>query len=144
MQDRPTAIELLEAGAEFLEREVAPICEGALRYKARVAANVLRIVAREIDLGERHLREEAEDLAALLGEAPPRARGDRALREEVVRLNCLLGERIRTGEMDSGVGRSRVLQALRKMAVRKLEVANPRYLELVRPRSGPGPRRGPS
>ena len=130
MQDRPTAIELLEAGAEFLEREVAPICEGALRYKARVAANVLRIVAREIDLGERHLREEAEDLAALLGEARPRACGDRALREEVVRLNCLLGERIRTGETDSGVGRSRVLQALRRMAVRKLEVANPRYLEL--------------
>jgi uncharacterized protein DUF6285 len=144
MQDRPTAIELLEAGAEFLEREVAPVCEGALRYKAKVVANVLRIVGREIDLGERHLREEAEDLAALLAEARPRARGERALREEVVRLNRLLGERIRTGEMDSGVGRSRILQALRKMAVRKLEIANPRYLELARSRSSPKPLGSPS
>lgn len=138
MQDRPTAIELLEAGAEFLEREIAPICEGALRYKARVTANVLRIVAREIDLGERYLREEAESLAALLGEASEGALcGERALREEVMRLNHLLVERIRAGKTDSGAERSRLLEALRKIAVRKLEVANPRYLE---PRSGPGPR----
>lgn len=137
MQDRPTAVELLEAAAEFLDREVAPICEAALRYKATVAANVLRIVAREIDLGDRHLREEAEDLAELLGEGRPRARGEQALHEEVVRLNRLLAERIRAGEMDSGAGRSRVLEALRKFAVRKLEIANPRHLEAARPRRGP-------
>ena len=141
MQDRPTAIELLEAAAEFLGREALDVVEGAVRYKMRVAVNVLRIVARESELGDRYLREEAEELAPLVGEPEPRACGVSELREEVLRLNRLLAGRIRAGKVDSGPQRSRVLATLRRVAVRKLEISNPGYLEAARRRRAPDARR---
>ncbi|HSD11256.1 MAG TPA: DUF6285 domain-containing protein [Candidatus Binatia bacterium] len=144
MQDRPTAVELLEAAAEFLGREVLEVAGGAVRYKIRVAVNVLHIVAREIELGDRYLREEAEELAPLVGEPERRACGGPELRKEVLELNRLLAERIRAGEVDSGAERSRVLATLRKAAVRKLEIANPGYLETARRRRAADVRRDSS
>ncbi len=49
---RPTASELLEAVREFLTDQVRPATSGQLAFHARVAANVLAIVARELELGE--------------------------------------------------------------------------------------------
>ena len=49
--DRPTTGELLESVREWLEREVIPATDGRLRFHARVAANVLGIVERELELG---------------------------------------------------------------------------------------------
>ena len=48
---RPTASELLDAVREFLTGEVMPATTGQLAFHARVAANVLGIVARELELG---------------------------------------------------------------------------------------------
>jgi aminoglycoside phosphotransferase (APT) family kinase protein len=48
---RPTASELLEAVREFLTGQVMPATGGQLAFHARVAANVLGIVARELELG---------------------------------------------------------------------------------------------
>jgi aminoglycoside phosphotransferase (APT) family kinase protein len=48
---RPTASELLEAVRQFLIDQVMPATEGQLAFHARVAANVLCVVAREIELG---------------------------------------------------------------------------------------------
>ena len=48
---RPTSSELLEAVREFLTGQVMPACTGQLAFHARVAANVLGIVARELELG---------------------------------------------------------------------------------------------
>src|SRR5262249_48838695 len=48
---RPTASELLEAVREFLTGQVMPASTGQLAFHARVAANVLAIVARELELG---------------------------------------------------------------------------------------------
>jgi aminoglycoside phosphotransferase (APT) family kinase protein len=45
---RPTARELLEAVAEFLDRDVVTSVDPAVAYQGRVAANVLRIVDREL------------------------------------------------------------------------------------------------
>jgi hypothetical protein len=45
---RPTAAELVTAVAEFLETEVRAATDGAVNFHARVAANVLRIVEREL------------------------------------------------------------------------------------------------
>ncbi|MBI2962733.1 MAG: hypothetical protein HYY35_03185 [Deltaproteobacteria bacterium] len=129
MQDRPTTLELLEAAAEFLEGDAPAAGDAATRYKMRVVVSVLRIVAREIELGERHLREEADDLAAVLGEPAPSPCSHAELRDQVERLNRLLAERIRAGAFDSGAAQPRLLAALRKTAVRKLEISNPRYLE---------------
>jgi aminoglycoside phosphotransferase (APT) family kinase protein len=48
---RPTASELLDAVRGFLTDEVMPATNGHLSFHARVAANVLGIVARELELG---------------------------------------------------------------------------------------------
>ena len=48
---RPTASELLEAVREFLTGQVMPASTGQLAFHARVAANMLGIVARELELG---------------------------------------------------------------------------------------------
>ena len=70
---RPTSSELLEAVREFLTGQVMPACTGQLAFHARVAANVLGIVARELELGsippEAML---ADHVAAKLAVANPR------------------------------------------------------------------------
>jgi hypothetical protein len=48
---RPTASELLEAVREYLTGAVLPATSGQLAFHARVAANVLAIVARELEAG---------------------------------------------------------------------------------------------
>ena len=48
---RPTASELLEAVREYLLGSVLPATSGQLAFHARVAANALAIVARELELG---------------------------------------------------------------------------------------------
>ena len=48
---RPTASELLEAVREYLLGSVMPGTTGQLAFHARVAANALAIVARELELG---------------------------------------------------------------------------------------------
>lgn len=44
----PSAIELIAAVREFLQDHVMPATEGQLSFHARVAANVLRTVEREL------------------------------------------------------------------------------------------------
>jgi hypothetical protein len=129
MQDRPTAIELLEAAAEFVEREIVPITEGARQFQSRVVANVMRIVAREIEMGEQLLREEVDALAALLGESPPNPRLTDDVRNAALNLNQRLSEKIRQGEADSGSMREQVFRVTRRIVEDKLRIANPRYLE---------------
>jgi aminoglycoside phosphotransferase (APT) family kinase protein len=48
---RPTASELVDAVREFLTDQVMPGTAGQLSFHARVAANVLGVVARELELG---------------------------------------------------------------------------------------------
>jgi aminoglycoside phosphotransferase (APT) family kinase protein len=48
---RPTAGELLDAVREYLTGQVMPATSGQLAFHARVAANALAIVARELELG---------------------------------------------------------------------------------------------
>ena len=45
---RPTAAELVAAVADFLDNDVRSSTEGRVNFHARVAANVLRIVEREL------------------------------------------------------------------------------------------------
>src|ERR671910_177786 len=49
MPDRPTAPELLEAVAEFLEREVLPLMDDhRMKFRTLVALNALGIARREL------------------------------------------------------------------------------------------------
>jgi len=103
---RPLAAELVAAVAEFLETDVREATRGQVNFHARVAANALRIVEREL-LDE----SEAEAGAALagLGFADEDA----------------LAAAIRSGEMDRRA--DEITACLRTLVRRRLAIAHPGY-----------------
>ena len=112
--DRPTADELLEAVEEFLRERAMVELEGQSAFHARVAANVVGAVRREIAQSpeiedDRHAR-----LLALLDHDGP-----------VEDLNRELCEQIRDGARD--MNDSQLLDHLRQVAIENLGVDNPRY-----------------
>jgi aminoglycoside phosphotransferase (APT) family kinase protein len=62
---RPTVAELVEAVTEYLEASVMPQTEGAARFEARVARNVLAIVGRELALAPGAVAAHSERLRRL-------------------------------------------------------------------------------
>ena len=127
MQDRPTYDELLAAVERFLSQEIVPNTEGVRRFHARVAANVLGIVRRELEREEEQLTAEWADLDGLLGPAKP-PEGRSALREAVGARTAELCERIRAGEADAGPFREAVISQVRRTIRDKLLVSNPGWL----------------
>ena len=87
--NRPTRDELLEAVIEFLENRVMPKLDKHTAFHARVAANVLNIVRRELEQGPKLDAEELVRLKDLLGE-------DGTLEA----LNAELCNRIHRGDLD--------------------------------------------
>jgi len=65
--DQPSMRELVEAVRNFLETKAMPELKGHTAFHARVAANALGIVARELEQGGVAANEERAQLAALLG-----------------------------------------------------------------------------
>lgn len=106
LHGRPTSAELVAAVAEFIEGDVREATSGQVNFHARVAANVLRTVERELlDDGD------AEARAALTG---------LGFNEEAG-----LAAAIRAGELD---GRSEdVTACLRTLVRHRLAVAHPGY-----------------
>jgi hypothetical protein len=129
MQDRPTYAELLDAVRHFLEVEVVPRLDGPRKFHARVAANVLAIVERELKAEDGQLRAEYDRLAKLLASSEPVPSEREPLRKAIREQTKRLGERIAAGEADAGDWRKAVLAHARATVREKLEVANPRYLE---------------
>jgi len=105
----PTTAELAQAVREFLEREVMPAAHGRLRFLARVAANAVAQIERELVLGPEHARAHAQRLEAL-----------------GVRDDHELCAAIRDGTLDDRI--DEVLATVRADVIDKLRVANPRYL----------------
>jgi len=101
--DRPTAAELVEAVREFLQRDVMDATTGRVQFHARVAANVLAIVERELA---------ASPLADLTAEARARETD--------------LARRIRSGEIDDRL--ESVRREVRATVRAKLLVADPEHL----------------
>src|SRR5262249_47257759 len=124
MQDRPTVAELLEAVRGFLEQDAVAALDGTAKFHARVAANVLAIAARELELEPVQLAAEWQRLDALLGGAP--APSDLAALRAAIRVRTeALCERIRRGEADAGPFRDAVMAHVRATVRAKLAVANP-------------------
>jgi len=128
MQDRPTASELLDAVRTFLEADVVPALDGPRQFHARVAANVLAIVGRELAGEETALGDEWRRLAVLLGTESAAPPGLEALRAAVREATATLAERIRRGEADGGPFRDATRAHVRETVHQKLAVANPRLL----------------
>lgn len=103
---RPTAVELVAAVAEFLETDVRESTTGQVNFHARVAANALRMVERE-----------------LLAES------DGATREALAGMGfddeTQLAAAIRAGQLDDRG--QQVLAALRALVRDRLAVAHPGY-----------------
>jgi hypothetical protein len=112
--DIPTAAGLVEAVREFLERDVMPATEGRVHFHSRVAVNVLRMVERELALGDDQARAHAAALAQL-----------------GVASEAELVAAIRAGELDGRLAQVREVVTATVRA--KLDVANPAYLEGPRP-----------
>lgn len=107
-QPPPSATELLEAVTEWLTGDLRDATEGRTRFHARVAANVVAMVAREIRLGPAQDRTHAARLAAL-GAAD----------------EASLAAAIRAGALDAR--RAEVVASLRRSVADRLAVANPAY-----------------
>lgn len=128
MQDRPTYDELLAAVERFLDDEIVPNVPGSRGFHARVAANAIRIVRRELAEEEAHLDSEWSGLDTLLGLAErPGARA--ALREAIRSRTTELCGRIRAGDADIGPWRSEVLAHVRRTVRDKLTVTDPALAE---------------
>lgn len=113
---RPTAAELIAAVADFLDQDVRratgpdgqPADAAQVNFHARVAANVLHIVERELLDGP------AADVADALH--------DLGYADETE-----LAMAIRTGDLDNRA--DDVLASLRTIVRRRLDVAHPGYAE---------------
>jgi len=125
VNDRPDAGELLRAVERFLESDVVPALDGVHRFHARVAANVVAIVARELETEELHLRSEWEGLSRLLDDASPLPDTRSVQRAGLVRRNEELVRRIRGGAADQGPWREAVLSHLERVVSQKLDVSHP-------------------
>jgi hypothetical protein len=107
----------------FLQDEAVPALPAHLGYQARVAANVVAIVAREIGSEDRHQAAEWERLGSLLGDdsRPPSSREE--LRAALLDRNRELVSKIRAGQADSGDWRSALVCHLKQTIADKLLVA---------------------
>lgn len=114
MQDPPTVAELLEATAAFLREIAVPKLSGHASFHARVAANALDIVKRELELRPAAERDEHARLRALL-------HTDGSLDE----LNSLLSRRIATG--DVGLQTPGIVEHLWATTLAKVAIDQPTY-----------------
>jgi len=89
MQDPPTVTELLAATAAFLRDVAVPQLSGHASFHARVAANALDLIKRELELRPAAERNEHTRLQSLL-------HTEGSLDE----LNALLSRRIAAGDLD--------------------------------------------
>jgi len=114
MQNRPTSAELIGAVATFVEQDVMPNLDGAIRFQCRVALNALRIIERELELSPALEAEEITRLNDLLGKDGP-----------LDELNRDLCQRIRDG--DFSFDDVDLLGHLKQTTIGKASIDNPRY-----------------
>jgi hypothetical protein len=131
LYDRPTAEELLQAARLHLETAITPAIrgDGRLYFQTLVAANVLRIVERELALGEDHARAEWSRLDALCGEKPPLPEQLPQIKTALARRNTDLCAAIRAGEFDDPDRHHALFDHLKATVTEQLMVSNPRLLE---------------
>ena|SRR5579863_117171 len=89
MQDQPSPSEIIGAVAAFLRNVVAAETTGATSFQARVAANALEMMKRELDTAPAEDAAEIARLEALLGTSA-----------SLFDLNAELCRRIEAGEID--------------------------------------------
>jgi hypothetical protein len=125
MQDQPSAIELVDIVADFIRNHAMPQLQGHAAFHARVAANALDIVKRELQIAPKAAAEERERLAALLGHDGP-----------IDEQNRELCARIGTGELS--LETPGLADHLWAITMTKLAIDQPNYSGYVRAREEQG------
>lgn len=123
MMDQPSMRELVDAVRAFLENRAMPELKGHTAFHARIAANALALVSRQL---ERGVEAEAEELAAL-----------RALLKQddgLEDLNRALCRAIRSGQID--LKSAALREHLERTTRAKIEIDQPAYsgLKIARER----------
>ncbi|HEX7776466.1 MAG TPA: DUF6285 domain-containing protein [Parvibaculum sp.] len=119
MQDQPSAAELVDIVADFIRNHAMPQLQGHAAFHARVAANALDIVKRELQIAPEASAGEKERLKKLLGH-------DGSLDE----LNRELCARIETG--DISLETPGLADHLWTITMTKLAIDQPNYSGYVR------------
>jgi hypothetical protein len=114
MQDQPSPREILGAVAAFLRNALMLNSDPHTAFQARVAANALDLVRRQLELGAAGEAAELERLQALLGHTGTLAE-----------LNTALAEALASGAM--GLSTPGVSEHLRATTLEKLQVDQPNY-----------------
>jgi hypothetical protein len=114
MQDRPTPAEVIGAVAAFLKTTVAAQTTGATSFQARVAANALEMMKRELDLSPAEDAAEHARLKGLLG-----------IDGSLFDLNAELSRRIAAGEIEAAS--ADLIEHLWATTMAKLAVDQPTY-----------------
>jgi hypothetical protein len=123
LQDRPTAIELLDALGDFMRDRAANARDRWERFQFQVAANSLGIISRELAMEDGFMREEWRGLDGLLGgEDVPATQPEFAAR--LRQRNEALSERIRDGGFD-GDREPALLAHIWETVVNKTRIASP-------------------
>ena len=112
--DQPSMRELVEAVRDFLETKAMPELKGHTAFHARVAANALAIVARELERGATSNSAELDRLKKLLNR-------DGSLEE----LNRELCNQIRSGKLD--IVSPTLKQHLELTTLDKVSIDQPNY-----------------
>lgn len=114
MADSPSAKDLIEAVQRFLQEKAMVELKGISAFHARVSANALGIVARELELGPKADAGEKARLEDLLGRSG-----------SLEDLNQALCKAIQSGDM--GLETPGLLNHLRRTTLDKVAIDQPRY-----------------
>ena len=119
MQDEPTPTELIQAVADFLRNEIAPVIKGHHAFKLRVGINALDLVTRQLAREQGSDAAEAARLSALL-----------AMQGSLLELNRALSDKIANGELD--LQTPGLAEHLWQTTMDKLAVDQPNYASYKR------------
>ena len=119
MQDQPTAVELVDIVADFIRNHAMPQLQGHAAFHARVAANALDIVKRELEIAPKANTAEHERLRLLLDR-------EGSLDE----LNRELCARIERGEI--AIDTPGLSEHLWEITLTKLSIDQPNYSGYLR------------
>ncbi|CAA0105489.1 DUF6285 domain-containing protein [Zhongshania aliphaticivorans] len=122
---QPNVSQLCDALQEFLTTEVAPaVDDEAIKYKLKIATNVLGIIARESEQGGdfRHLEHSA--LNEYLGT------DSESSGPEWTDVNQRLLDHIRSGDIASR--EDDLLATLERITIAKMAIDNPRYASYLK------------
>lgn len=111
MHQPPSAAELLRTVAATLIDEAVPALTGPVQHRVRVAANIIEIITRELEFGEKVRTSESKMLMEIAGTRDP---------DEVATL-------LRAGAADDRDEHDRVRRLLTEIARGDLSIAKPGY-----------------